>query len=166
MRNSFLAFLAGVLLLPVALLLSGWWSVRADVVPSAFEAWLAKRATDASVRRQATPLTNPIAATPDELRAGLRVFRNNCAGCHGDGYEASAWGEEFYPPVPQFGRNPPRWTRSPLRWTPRGMRLRRRRRDLSAPGVQAVGLEACVPQRPVTTFYRTTEPADDPPEAA
>jgi mono/diheme cytochrome c family protein len=82
--------------------------MRNNVLPSAFERWLAKRATDASVRRQATPLTNPIAATPDELRTGLRVFRNNCAGCHGDGYRPSAWGAEFYPPVPQFGRNPPR----------------------------------------------------------
>ena len=65
------------------------------------------RALDAGVRRQAVRVANPIAATPEELRLGLRIFRNNCAGCHGDGYQASAWGKEFYPPVPQFGRIKP-----------------------------------------------------------
>ena len=119
MRTSQLAFLAGLLLLPGAVLLmtvSGWWPIRADVAPSAFETWVARRAVDAGVRRQAVRLANPIAATPEEFRTGLRIFRNNCAGCHGDGYRTSAWGKEFYPPVPQFGRTTPRKSDRQLFW--------------------------------------------------
>ena len=40
-------------------------------------------AVRASVRRQAPNITNPIAATEDNLIAGAKIYLNECAGCHG-----------------------------------------------------------------------------------
>jgi Cytochrome C oxidase, cbb3-type, subunit III len=40
--------------------------------------------------------------------AGMNVFRDACAGCHGDPNRISQYGEGFYPRVPQFAIDPPR----------------------------------------------------------
>ena len=56
---------------------------------------------------QARRLTNPIQPTVEELLLGLRIYRNNCAGCHGDGHEPSDWGKQFSPRVPQFTEHHP-----------------------------------------------------------
>src|SRR5262245_12511009 len=50
-----------------------------------------------------TDLRNPIPITYSNLVAGLKIFRNNCAGCHGEPGRPSRWGtRNFFPPVPQF----------------------------------------------------------------
>jgi len=38
----------------------------------------------------------------------VNVFRDACAGCHGDPNSRSDYGASFYPHVPQFTFNPPR----------------------------------------------------------
>ena len=38
----------------------------------------------------------------------MRLYRDNCAGCHGEAGKPSAWGNGgFYPRVPQFAAEPP-----------------------------------------------------------
>src|SRR4029077_13686618 len=70
---------------------------------------LAGMAVDASVARSAPRLSNPIGANDEELIGGINLYRNNCAGCHGDASRPSDWGRRgFYPRVPQFVQSPPR----------------------------------------------------------
>ena len=38
----------------------------------------------------------------------MNVFRDACAGCHGDPNGISQYGQGFYPRVPQFAIDPPR----------------------------------------------------------
>ena len=38
----------------------------------------------------------------------MKIFRNACAGCHGEFSKPSHWGTaDFYPRVPQFADEPP-----------------------------------------------------------
>ena len=111
MRRFVLGFLLGLVLPAAAGIVAafaGLFSVRASAKPPGWETAFARRAFDASVAREAPRQTNPIPATDEELRRGLRLFRGDCAGCHGDFEKPSDWGANFYPPVPQFTRNPPR----------------------------------------------------------
>jgi mono/diheme cytochrome c family protein len=112
MRKRTLAALAGALVLPSLALLLAWlgvFSFDATATPPAWERAIARMAFDASVARRAPPIANPIRATPDALLAGMKVFLDDCAGCHGSYGRNSGWGsEDFYPRVPQFARTPPR----------------------------------------------------------
>ena len=60
-----------------------------------------------AVAREAARLTDPFPASSENLLEGLKIFRDNCAGCHGDGAQKSVWGvTSFLPRVPQFGSVP------------------------------------------------------------
>ena len=68
-----------------------------------------RRVVAASVSRQAPRMQNPIPSTSDNLRAGMKLFLEDCAGCHGDSRKRSRWGTTmFYPRVPQLGLEPTR----------------------------------------------------------
>lgn len=103
--------LLGAFLMPFAaliVLLLGWYPVPATSDPSRWEASLARRAFAASVARQAERLRNPVPPSSGNLRLGLKIYRDNCAGCHGDAGKPSPWGTTaFYPRVPQFDSAPP-----------------------------------------------------------
>jgi thiosulfate dehydrogenase len=109
-------FLLGALTAPVALAVIALGGARLGVVPvtaaaepTALEGWLAGVAVDATVARDAPHLSNPVPPTDENLRAGLRVYRNNCEGCHGGAdRKPSPFGTSFYPRAPQFPLRPPR----------------------------------------------------------
>lgn len=105
------AFVAGLLALPLLVLAAGHLGlIRTDATshPPGWEAGLAHPLLKASAARRARGLTDPVPMTDAELLAGMKLFRNNCAGCHGDATEPSPWGSRnFYPRVPQFGTDPP-----------------------------------------------------------
>jgi mono/diheme cytochrome c family protein len=83
--------------------LSGRFPFEAVVRPPRWERRIASLALDPAVARRAEGLVSPIAATDDELAKGLRVYRENCTGCHGDRGRPSLWGRHnFYPPTPQL----------------------------------------------------------------
>jgi thiosulfate dehydrogenase len=110
LRKFFLGALTGVLgfgVLALLALVTGRMPVGASGPPPGWESRLARRSLAASVERQATRRANPISANETELLAGLKLYRANCAGCHGGGESPSSWGAQFYPPVPQFGTQPP-----------------------------------------------------------
>jgi mono/diheme cytochrome c family protein len=88
------------------------------------EAWLARRALDASLRRAVPPRPNPVAPADAALLQGMRLYRNNCAGCHGAPGEPSRWGAaHFYPRVPQFADAPPERSEAEIFWiVRRGLR--------------------------------------------
>jgi thiosulfate dehydrogenase len=107
------AFFAGivaciVLLLGAAYLaaIAGWIPSNADAKPSAAERWFARMALNAAVKHGAPTQPNPVAATPENLMAGMHVYNENCAVCHGrsDG-EASNVAQGLYQRPPQLAKH-------------------------------------------------------------
>jgi thiosulfate dehydrogenase len=104
-----LAFVVGLLALPVVILvlaIAGWIPSDAVSQPPGFEEAIGERALEGSLALRTKGLRNPIAAKDSAaLLAGEKLFRNNCAGCHGSVGTDSNWGaHNFYPRVPQFWR--------------------------------------------------------------
>ena len=61
----------------------------------------------ASLSRQAKGLINPVQSSNDVLLGGMKIFKMNCAGCHGQAANPSQWGTKgFYPRGPQFAEKP------------------------------------------------------------
>lgn len=112
MKRFLVGLVVGVVLVPLAFLVVGHlggFSIHATADPPAWEAQLAHRALEASLSRQARALRNPITASDDELLAGMKLYINNCSGCHGRPGEPSPWGtRNFYPRVPQLANHPAR----------------------------------------------------------
>ncbi len=111
MRKFVMGVLLGILILPTVLfgvVYLGFFPALANAHPPRWEKALARLALSAYVARHAAHLKNPISATDENLLAGMRVFKDACAGCHGDPNARSDFGASFYPPVPQFVETPPR----------------------------------------------------------
>lgn len=107
-----LAFFLGVAALPLAILafgMMGWLSFDSQAEPPGWEYRPAEAAKLASLAHAARGLRNPIDAHSEaDLLEGLKLFRMNCAGCHGIFNLPSRWGAKgFYPRVPQFGVDAP-----------------------------------------------------------
>jgi thiosulfate dehydrogenase len=103
-------FFGGLILGPLIAVIIvgiGFWPWRATSVPPSWETILATRSLHAAVAREAKNLKAPISASEETLRAGMKIYRSNCAGCHGDFGQPSKWGANgFYPRVPQFPQVP------------------------------------------------------------
>jgi|SRR4051812_19737740 mono/diheme cytochrome c family protein len=110
MRKHIVAFFAGLALLPAAAIIAarlGLWPSQATSSPPQWERVLAQSALQSSVARRARGITNPIGRSNDTLLAGMKIYRMNCAGCHGEFQQPSHWGTTgFYPRVPQFAEAP------------------------------------------------------------
>jgi len=105
MKNFLFGILTMILILAVGVLfaLLGFVNMRADNPPSHLEAAIAGHAMDASVRRAATKLTNPVTADEANLLAGARLYREHCALCHGDpAHPKAPLSDSLNPPAPQF----------------------------------------------------------------
>jgi mono/diheme cytochrome c family protein len=86
----------------------GWWPVRGTSTPPQWEEKVGQSILSASFSRQAKGLTNPLRPSTEVLVAGQKIFKMNCAGCHGTPGQPSQWGTHgFYPRVPQFCDQPP-----------------------------------------------------------
>jgi|SRR5580658_5818239 mono/diheme cytochrome c family protein len=120
MRKFLGGVLVGIILVPVGflfVLLAGFWPSAATSQPPAWESRLALRALQASVERAVPSQSNPITASEENLLAGMKTYKNGCAGCHGDAGGPSHWGTtSFYPRVPQFAQQPPRLTAPQMFW--------------------------------------------------
>jgi len=106
MAKMLIGFVLGllvVLAIGAAFLLSGHFPFQATEKPPRWERRIANLALDPAVAREAEGLANPIAATDDDLMRGMRLYRDDCAGCHGGPGKPSRWGQHnFYPSVPQL----------------------------------------------------------------
>jgi thiosulfate dehydrogenase len=86
----------------------GFFSFRADQTPSGFEQKYAVQALDASTKRHAPVIKNPVPATDANLLEAVKLYKTNCANCHGDpGDPKPIVGSSFYPPVPRFMEDAP-----------------------------------------------------------
>lgn len=104
-------FISGLVLGPLIALIvvaSGLWPWRATSIPPRWESSLGGRSLHIAVARQARNLKVPIPVSDETLAAGMKIYRTNCAGCHGVFGQLSKWGANgFYPRVPQFPQTPP-----------------------------------------------------------
>lgn len=125
MKRFLYGFLCGALALPLALLIVarlGLFSVNANANPYRLEATVAHMALDASAARHAPHLVDPIAPTEANLMAGVRLFKNDCAGCHGtpNSAHANETNVTLYPNAVQFALHPTRKPPYQLFWIIRG----------------------------------------------
>ena len=109
MRRYLLVFVLGALAPIIALIalgLAGFLPVRATAKPPGFEGALMDRLLMARIARGARGLKNPVRPDEATLLAGMKSYRQDCAGCHGDAARGpSTWGtRNFYPRVPQFAQ--------------------------------------------------------------
>ena len=102
---------AGVLLLLAvgAAAAFGWYEVRrgfsARATPSSIEVFAATTARRLAVPSSYRWLQNPLAATPENIRAGMEHFANHCATCHAnDGSGDTMFGKGLYPKPPDMRR--------------------------------------------------------------
>jgi mono/diheme cytochrome c family protein len=120
MRNFLFGLIAGILTLPAAAVLAaslGLLPTAANAVPSRLEKAFAHLALDAAASRHAQHLANPIASTPENLMAGMKLFKGDCAGCHGDPNSATDLEPDIlYPKPPAFALHPPRKPDYQLFW--------------------------------------------------
>ena len=108
----FRGFLIGVLAtIVVALgggylvLRSGLIPVNADAKPGKLEIWAAGTSLRATLARDAPPGPNPVAPTDENLIAGIQLYGEHCAICHGTAkgdVSASPVAKGLYPQPPQL----------------------------------------------------------------
>lgn len=85
----------------------GWFPANADAVPGALEKWAARTSLRATIAREMPQGDGPIAAGPENLRAGMKLYGENCAFCHGlaDGKATNSALGLFQKP-PQLAKRP------------------------------------------------------------
>ena len=97
--------LIGVVLVAAAvglLFWSGSYNVAATNPPGRFEKKFAAFALDRAIQKRAPVRTNPF-SKPEDVRAGLAHFKENCVDCHGaPGVEESEFGQGLNPPAPDL----------------------------------------------------------------
>ena len=121
MRKFLLGFMVGILAVPIGAFAAawlGWLPTNANATPSALERTFAHLALDSAAARRAPHLSNPIAPTEENLMAGLKIFKGDCAGCHGNPNNAVRREAEpiLYPDPPVFALHPPRKPDYQLFW--------------------------------------------------
>ena len=99
----FRGFIIGVLVAIIVILAGGYIVLRnglipanADASPGWFETWATGTSLDATLDREAPKGANPVELTDANLIAGIELYRDHCAICHG-----TATGEASASPVAQ-----------------------------------------------------------------
>ena len=84
---------------------SGFIPANADAQPGQLETWAANTSLDATLAREAPTIPNPVALTDENLIAGVDLYAQHCAICHGTAKgeaSASPVAQGEYPPPPQL----------------------------------------------------------------
>jgi thiosulfate dehydrogenase len=103
----------GIFLTVVAAAIAGYAGIRAGVMPANaddkpphFEVWAAKTSLHAMLRRSAPKVNDPLPATNQNLIAGVKLFAQNCAVCHGDASgKATNVAKGLYQKPPQLAKD-------------------------------------------------------------
>src|SRR6266540_6269494 len=81
---------------------SGSYNVAATNPPCRFEKKFAAFALNRAIQKRAPVRTNP-SSKPEDIRAGLAHYKENCVDCHGaPGVEESEAGMGLNPPAPDL----------------------------------------------------------------
>ena len=105
-------FVLGVVATIIVILGAGYLILRnglipanADAKPGGLETWVAGVSLDATLARDAPKGPNPVALTDANLVAGINLYGQHCAICHGTAKgdaSASPVAKGEYPPPPQL----------------------------------------------------------------
>ena len=106
------AFLSGIVATILIALLCAYLVIRvglipanADAQPGALESWAAGTSLDATLDHEAPKGPNPVALTDANLVAGVNLYAEHCAVCHGTAKgdaSASSVAKGLYPAPPQL----------------------------------------------------------------
>ena len=107
------SFLAGIIFTMVVLACAGLVAVETGAVPAnadgqpfPLEEWAAKTALNAAIDRDTKGLTSPIQPSDDNLIAGVHLYAENCAICHGaSDAKPSNLAQGFYIAAPQLAKD-------------------------------------------------------------
>jgi thiosulfate dehydrogenase len=85
---------------------AGMMPANADARPSKLERWAARTSLAATLRREAVTTPNPIPLTDRGLDAGIKLYAQNCAVCHGsaDGQPSNV-ARGLYQKPPQLAKD-------------------------------------------------------------
>jgi thiosulfate dehydrogenase len=105
-------FVGGVVVAAVAAVVGGYIVLRtglipanADATPGRFETWMASTSLDATLNREAPKGRNPVAMSDANLIAGVNLYAQHCAICHGTAKGSaspSPVAKGLYPRPPQL----------------------------------------------------------------
>ncbi|HVA54729.1 MAG TPA: cytochrome c [Gammaproteobacteria bacterium] len=108
----FKSFMLGVLAAIIVAVFCGYLVLRfglvpanADAKPAWLETWAAGVSLDATLKREAPKIQNPVALSDDNLIAGIKLYGQHCAICHGTAQgdaSASPVAKGEYPRPPQL----------------------------------------------------------------
>src|SRR6202171_1562321 len=105
MRQFTVGFIVALLLIAAggfAYVELGLAPVATSSAPLPFEKLITGIALDARVKKEA-PKTSPIQASDEVFAAGARIYRTNCAVCHGlPGQEQTAIAKGEFPKPPEL----------------------------------------------------------------
>jgi thiosulfate dehydrogenase len=105
MGKFIIGIIIGILLVPAAFYIycrSGSAPVATSAAPIPLERFFAKTALHATLNRDA-PKTHSTTGSEGELLAGVKVYQENCAVCHGvEGHPASNAAKGMFPRPPQL----------------------------------------------------------------
>lgn len=109
----------------IYLIKTGYFPINADTTPSKIESFLAGMAVDAYVEKQIVDLKNPLPSSETHVAQGLKIYLNNCAGCHGSPtHTDSTFANALYPRAPQFAKDNPHLSEAEAFWiTKHGIRF-------------------------------------------
>jgi len=108
MRGFLTGFVVAILVALIGgylVLRSGFIPANADAQPGQLETWAANTSLDATLAREAPTIPNPVALTDENLIAGVDLYAQHCAICHGTAKgeaSASPVAQGEYPPPPQL----------------------------------------------------------------
>lgn len=115
------AFLLGIVATLVLAVAGGYFLIRsgsipanADAEPGALETWAARTSLRATIAREMPQGDAPIPASPENLRAGMKLYGEHCAFCHG-----LADGKATYSALGLF-QKPPQLAKKPVTHDPAG----------------------------------------------
>ena len=109
MGRFIIGVIVGLIVFPLGMI--GWfrWGTPPVAVadhPLPFEKQITSVPLHSRIDREMLT-TPPIQATDETFIAGAKIYRDNCADCHGFNGEVSAVGAQMFPEVPQLWRNHP-----------------------------------------------------------
>jgi thiosulfate dehydrogenase len=85
---------------------AGLMPANADAKPGGLERWAAKTSLRATLAREAPRTPNPLPSTDANYAAGIKLYAENCAICHGasDGHPSNV-AKGLYQKPPQFAKD-------------------------------------------------------------
>lgn len=106
--------LVGIVLVLAAIAIAGYLIIRtgampanADERPPRFERWAAQTSLRATLAKSAPTTDAPIPANDQNTIAGIKLYAENCAVCHGDatGNNMTKIAKGLYQRPPQLGKH-------------------------------------------------------------